>query len=91
MEYTVQESISKRKLDLQGQWDSLFLPGRRVNMSMVFHQPQTSMSTCPGCQTENEVESGGVGSEDQWYVVKALCLNAYGSRRIEDTECLTIA
>ena len=66
MEYTVQESISKRKLDLYGHWEYVFLPGRRVNMSMVFRKPQASMSSCPGCQTENEVEGDGADQEVQW-------------------------
>ena len=66
MEYTIQESTSRKKLDLYGRWETVFLPGRRVNMSMVFHQSQTSMSSCPGCQTENEVGSGGMDSEIQW-------------------------
>ncbi|RDL34593.1 uncharacterized protein BP5553_07721 [Venustampulla echinocandica] len=59
------ESISKRKLDLTASWDSVFLPGRKVNMSMVFRRPQTSMSSCPGCQAENEIEGSNRGSEIQ--------------------------
>jgi hypothetical protein len=66
-EYAIHESSSKRKLDLTAPWDSIFLPGRKVNMSMVFRRPQTSISSCPGCQTENEMDSSDKGSEIQWY------------------------
>jgi hypothetical protein len=68
VEYAIQESSSKRKLDLTAPWDSIFLPGRKVNMSTVFRRPQTSMSSCPGCQTENKIEDSNKGSEIQWYV-----------------------
>ena len=66
-EYAIHESSSKRKLDLTAPWDSIFLPGRKVNMSMVFRRPHTSISSCPGCQTENEMDSSDKGSEIQWY------------------------
>lgn len=65
VEYTIQESSSKRNLDLTAPWDSIFLPGRKVNMSMVFRRPLMSMSSCPECRTENEIEDGNEGSEIQ--------------------------
>ena len=72
VEYTIQESSSKRKLDLTAPWDSIFLPGRKVNMSMVFRRPLMSMSSCPGCRTENEIEDGNEESEIQWYVNRSV-------------------
>jgi hypothetical protein len=36
-----------------------------VDMSMVFRRPLISMSSCPGCQTENEIEDSNEGSEIQ--------------------------
>jgi hypothetical protein len=65
-EYLLQESGSKRKLDLQAPWDSVFLPGRRVVMSMIFQTPQISTSSCPGCQTENTAPTSIPQSEVQW-------------------------
>jgi hypothetical protein len=65
VEYAIQESRSKRRLDLTAPWDSIFLPGRKVDMSMVFRRPLISMSSCPGCQTENEIEDSNEGSEIQ--------------------------
>jgi hypothetical protein len=65
-EYVIQESNSRRRLDLRAPWDSVFLPGRRVHMSMIFQAAQKPMSTCPGCQAENTVEIDAEGSEIQW-------------------------
>jgi hypothetical protein len=65
-QYLLQEPGSKRKLDLQAPWESVFLPRRRVVMSMVFQSPQISTSSCPGCQTENADPQNGFQSEVQW-------------------------
>jgi hypothetical protein len=65
-EYLLQEPGSKRKLNLQAPWESVFLPGRRVVMSMIFQTPQISMSSCPGCQTENAASFDDPQSEVQW-------------------------
>ncbi|KAJ4301366.1 hypothetical protein N0V90_003458 [Kalmusia sp. IMI 367209] len=54
-QYLIQEPSTKRRLNLQGPWESVFLPGRKVVMSMVFQTPQVTMTSCPGCQSENEV------------------------------------
>ena len=69
IEYAIHESTSKRKIDLTAPWESVFLPGRKVNMSVVFHRPQTSMSSCPACLTENEIDDSSKGSEIQWWVI----------------------
>ncbi|KAK2746670.1 hypothetical protein FQN57_003014 [Myotisia sp. PD_48] len=53
MEYAMKESGSNRRLNLQAPWESVFLPGRTVNMSMVFWSPSTSL-TCPGCGLANQ-------------------------------------
>jgi hypothetical protein len=65
-EYVVQDSNSKRKVNLHAPWESVFLPGRKVNMSMVFRRPQLSTSSCPGCQTANETKRHANDSEIQW-------------------------
>lgn len=65
-EYSMQELGGKRRLNLQAPWDSVFLPGRKVIMSMVFQAPQTSRSSCPGCQTENKLSNDDSQKEIQW-------------------------
>lgn len=68
-EYSIQETLSKRKLNMKGPWESAFLPGRKFNMSMIFRRPQISMSSCPGCQTENAVNINAVDADIQWLVI----------------------
>ena len=65
-EYLIQESGRKRTLDLQAPWESVFLPGRKFIMSMIFETPQKSTSSCPGCQTENELSTNESQSDIQW-------------------------
>jgi hypothetical protein len=65
-EYLLQEPGNKRKLNLQAPWESIFLPGRRVVMSMVFQTPQISTSSCPGCQIENAAPTDTPQGEVQW-------------------------
>jgi hypothetical protein len=68
-EYAMQDSRSKTAMDFRKKpWTSLFLPGRKVNMSMVFRNaPRAALSCCPGCRTENAVGEGDLKSEIQWY------------------------
>ncbi|KAF8856733.1 hypothetical protein BDZ45DRAFT_745206 [Acephala macrosclerotiorum] len=64
-EYAIQERRSKRNLDLRAPWESVFLPGRKFNMSMTFHRQQNPVSSCPGCQTENAVSTDQDDAEIQ--------------------------
>ncbi|KAK2808907.1 hypothetical protein FQN49_008667 [Arthroderma sp. PD_2] len=64
MEYAIKESSSNRRLKFDAPWDSVFLPGRTVTMSMVFWMPPTAMLKCPGCQLESK--ESGAGYEVQW-------------------------
>ena len=68
-EYAISDKSSKRKLNLHGHWDSLFLPGRKVVMSMLFQgQTHTTMSRCPNlnCETENAVGDPAQGVDIEW-------------------------
>lgn len=65
-EYAVQDTRSKRMLDLTGHWENVIRPGRKVVMSMVFLLPQATTSSCPGCSTETHNLSVNEGSDIQW-------------------------
>ncbi|KAJ4389646.1 hypothetical protein N0V93_007118 [Gnomoniopsis smithogilvyi] len=56
LEYAVQDTASKKALDLSKPWESLFRPGRKVVMSMLFQQVESTISSCPGCLRENIME-----------------------------------
>lgn len=71
MEYLIREIGSNRWLDLRAPWESVFLPGRKVAMSMIFWRPAMSMRFCPACHFEND--SRGT-LEIQWSVCFAAML-----------------
>lgn len=51
-QFVLEEARTKRTIDLRRPWETCFLPGQRIEMSMVFSQIETSKSTCPSCQWE---------------------------------------
>ncbi|MCJ1388796.1 hypothetical protein MMC18_001646 [Xylographa bjoerkii] len=56
-ESAIQETHSKRDIDLNRDWDCCFLPGQRVEMSMIFRQRDkaiTDSDVCPGCNVLSE-------------------------------------
>ncbi|KAH0544784.1 hypothetical protein FGG08_001151 [Glutinoglossum americanum] len=53
-EYVMQESHTNREINLAAPWDSVFLPGRKVNMSMVFKKTKIPHSICPGCHSDHD-------------------------------------
>lgn len=67
LEYAMHDTASKRALDLNRPWESLFRPGRRVVMSMLFQQTKKSSSSCPGCFTEDTSSEGEGNTHIQWY------------------------
>ena len=50
-EFVIQETSTKRDIDLTRDWDLCFLPGQRVEMSMIFKRPMQPYRTCPSCYT----------------------------------------
>lgn len=66
LEYTMEDTASRRSLDLSKPWESLFRPGRKVIMSMLFEQVETTMSSCPGCFRETAQKGGCKNTHTQW-------------------------
>jgi hypothetical protein len=55
-QYELQDRVSGKDIEKSRSWDRAFLPGQRVEMSMLFHSdaPMDTSSagtTCPGCHT----------------------------------------
>lgn len=48
-EFNIQDSRTKRDIDLSRPWDECFLPGQHVEMSMVFDRLAGSGMSCPKC------------------------------------------
>lgn len=58
-EYVLQESAMGREVDMSLDFDDAFLPGQKINMSLVFKRDSTEQSTqatghCPRCNTVSE-------------------------------------
>ncbi|MCJ1435234.1 hypothetical protein MMC27_004606 [Xylographa pallens] len=49
-EFFIQDTHSKRQIDLQADWNCCFLPGQRVDMSIVFFKTPYRVNVCPGCE-----------------------------------------
>ncbi|KAI9763521.1 MAG: hypothetical protein M1835_007798, partial [Candelina submexicana] len=48
-EFCFQERQRKREIDLSRPWDAVFLPGQKVDMSMIFQRSYTPDEKCHGC------------------------------------------
>jgi hypothetical protein len=63
-EYAFQEAHSNRQINLSDYWGGSFIPGRKVDMTMVYKDLTGPKSACPGCGTEN---NGSIDEEIKWY------------------------
>lgn len=61
-EFSIQDTRRKRFIDITKPWSTVFQPGQKANMSMIFHRFACPPSTCPACYGKNE----GGGEEVQW-------------------------
>lgn len=67
LEYAMQDTASKKGLDINKPWESIMRPGRRVVMSMLFQQDDSTVSSCPGCFRDNVQGDGGEDTHIHWY------------------------
>jgi hypothetical protein len=56
-EYALQDRGSLRDLERSEPFEASFLPGRRVDMSMVFERSHSFLRSCPGCRMETKEEN----------------------------------
>ncbi|KAF4631435.1 hypothetical protein G7Y89_g6695 [Cudoniella acicularis] len=50
-DFAIQDSITKKDVNLASDWDVCFSPGQRVEISMVFKRKASPTSSCPTCKT----------------------------------------
>lgn len=62
----MQDSQSRRILDMSGPWESVIRPRRKFVISMVFQIPKAVISSCPVCSTETSSRLVKEGSDIQW-------------------------
>lgn len=64
-QFVLENTQTKRSIDLRRPWHTCMLPGPRIDMSMIFSQADVPRSTCPGCRYDNTTAN----TEDvEWYV-----------------------
>jgi hypothetical protein len=59
-DFAIQDSFTKKDVDLEMDWELCFSPGQRVEMSMVFKRRIRPTSNCP----KFEADCGGSPEED---------------------------
>jgi hypothetical protein len=59
-DFIIQDSASKRDVNLEMDWELCFSPGQRVQMSMIFKRPTRPTNNCPTCKAD----CGGSTEED---------------------------
>ena len=62
-DFLLQDSRRRRPINLKKNWSSVFQPGQKVDMSMVFHRFACPPSTCPVCLEVSE--TNGCDDDEQ--------------------------
>jgi len=73
--WALQDHLTGREISRKRNWEGAFLPGQRVDMSMLFHSetdvkspaqaPISNQAACPRCQAD---VLGSRDAESRWYV-----------------------
>lgn len=67
-QYILQEHATRREIDRTANWDSVFFPGQKVDMSLIFRKDtrvgETLLSSCPNCHSASDKATG---TEVQWF------------------------
>ena len=58
-QFALENSQTKRLIDLRQPWSTCMMPGSKVDMSMIFSQTGVSRSACPSCHHENKDSNTG--------------------------------
>lgn len=63
-QFALEESRTRRIIDLRQPWHACFLPGQKIDMSMIFSEPGDGERTqiCPGCR--HNLASNEIGEVD---------------------------
>ena len=66
--YILQEHSTKREISRTRRWEGAFLPGQRIDMSLIFDSEEQSAigTSCPSCK---EVSENSQDSEIHWQVI----------------------
>ncbi|PMD12774.1 hypothetical protein NA56DRAFT_586661, partial [Hyaloscypha hepaticicola] len=59
-EYALQDRVSLRDIKKSQPFEANFLPGRKIDMSIVFSTRYPTGNSCPGCNMESELDKTAV-------------------------------
>ena len=62
-EFVLQDQVTNQEIDRSYPWEASFVPGQRVNMSMLFVNHGSATTSCPKCSMSS---SGSQDSEIHW-------------------------
>ena len=62
-EFVLQDHATNREIDRSFPWEASFVPGQRVDMSMLFVNQEAATTSCPKCRTPS---SSSPDTESQW-------------------------
>lgn len=57
-DFVIQDSATKKDINLRMDWDLCFSPGQRVDMSMVFKRRTRPTNNCPNCKADSDKSTG---------------------------------
>jgi hypothetical protein len=76
-DWALQDHLTGRDISRKRNWEGAFLPGQRVDMSILFHSetngdspaqaPTSNQAACPRCQAD---VLGSLDAESRWYVCR---------------------
>ena len=65
-EYALRNNALERDVEKSLAFTRCFLPGKRIDMSMIFDGSIGGRSSCPGCQLVTSKTEEELGSQVQW-------------------------
>jgi hypothetical protein len=70
-EFAIQDSVSKRDIDLDSAWVTCFRPGQNVVMSMIFNSNWNT--SCPTCH-EDPGDNFAEDEDIEWFVPETFAM-----------------
>lgn len=65
-EYALRASALEKDIEQSLAFNRCFLPGQRIDMSMIFDGRLNGLSSCPGCNLVTSKTEEGLDSQVQW-------------------------
>jgi hypothetical protein len=75
-EFAMQDTATKRDVDLSSPWETCFRPGQRVAMSMIFNSAKASNMYCPTCNEDNG-DDFAEDEDTEWYKLKSFAVEVW--------------